>query len=42
MPVAGGHSSGNLINLAQANALALMPVGHDAAANSVIRVLRID
>ncbi len=42
MPVAGGHSSGNLINLAQANALALMPVGHDAAANSVTRVLRID
>jgi molybdopterin molybdotransferase len=42
MPVAGGHSSGNLINLAQANALALMPVSQNAAANSVIRVLRID
>ncbi len=42
MPVAGGHSSGNLINLAQANALALMPVGQNAAAHSVIRVLRID
>jgi molybdopterin molybdotransferase len=42
MPVAGGHSSGNLINLAQANSLAMLPVGCDAAANSVIQILRID
>ncbi len=42
MPVAGGHNSGNLINLAQANALALMPAGCDVAANSVIQILRID
>jgi molybdopterin molybdotransferase len=42
MPVAGGHSSGNLINLAQANALAMLPVGQNAAAGSVVRVLMID
>ena len=41
-PVAGGHSSGNLINLARANALALLPVGQNAAAGSVVRVLMID
>jgi molybdopterin molybdotransferase len=42
MPVAGGHSSGNLINLAQANALAMLPVGQNAVAGSVVRVLMID
>jgi molybdopterin molybdotransferase len=42
MPVAGGHSSGNLINLARANALALLPVGQNATAGSVVRVLMID
>jgi molybdopterin molybdotransferase len=42
MPVAGGHSSGNLINLAQANALTMLPVGQNAAAGSVVRVLMID
>ncbi len=42
VPVAGGHSSGNLINLAQANALALVPVSQNAATNSVIRILKID
>jgi molybdopterin molybdotransferase len=42
MLVAGGHSSGNLINLARANALALLPVGQNATAGSVVRVLMID
>lgn len=37
LPVGGGHSSGNLINLAQANALAMLPIGQSiiAAGNSV-------
>ncbi|MEL6248118.1 MAG: gephyrin-like molybdotransferase Glp [Cyanobacteria bacterium J06627_15] len=36
-PAAGGHSSGNLVNLSQANALAVMPVGETylSAASSV-------
>ncbi len=42
VPVAGGHSSGNLINLAQANALALLPVGQNAIAGSVVQVLMIN
>jgi molybdopterin molybdotransferase len=42
MPVAGGNSSGNLINLARANALAMLPVGQNAVAGSVVRVLMID
>ncbi len=41
MPVAGGHNSGNLINLALANGLALMPVGVQQvlAGNEVVVLL---
>jgi molybdopterin molybdotransferase len=42
MPVAGGHSSGNLINLAWANALALVPVGQNVTNGDVLRVLMIN
>jgi molybdopterin molybdotransferase len=37
VPVGGGHSSGNLINLAQANALGMLSIGQNiiAAGNSV-------
>ena len=39
----GSHSSGNLINLAQTNGLAIVPVGEKAiAANSEVRVLLVD
>lgn len=39
--VAGGHSSGNLINLAQANALAIVPVGTPIATGAPVRVMPI-
>jgi molybdopterin molybdotransferase len=42
MPMDGGHSSGNLINLARANALAMLPAGQNAVAGNVVRVLMID
>jgi molybdopterin molybdotransferase len=38
-PVAGGHNSGNLINLAQANALALLAVGGDRTIGTEVPVL---
>jgi molybdopterin molybdotransferase len=38
-PVAGGHNSGNLINLAQANALALLEVNGDRAIGAEVPVL---
>jgi molybdopterin molybdotransferase len=38
-PVAGGHNSGNLINLAQANALALLEVDGDRAIGAEVPVL---
>jgi molybdopterin molybdotransferase len=41
MPVAGGHSSGNLINLARANALAMLPIGQNAVAGNAIQILLI-
>jgi molybdopterin molybdotransferase len=41
-PVAGGHSSGNLINLARANALAMLPIGQSVEAGGTVRVLMID
>jgi molybdopterin molybdotransferase len=41
-PVAGGHNSGNLINLAGANALAKLPVGQNAVANDAVQVLLIN
>jgi molybdopterin molybdotransferase len=41
MPVAGGHSSGNLINLARANALAMLPVGRNAVAGDAVQILLI-
>ncbi len=41
MPVAGGHSSGNLINLAWANALVMLPIGQNAVAGSVVQILLI-
>ncbi|WP_448561757.1 molybdopterin molybdotransferase MoeA [Trichothermofontia sp.] len=37
--VAGGHSSGNLINLAHANALAIVPVGTAIAAGNPVQVM---
>jgi molybdopterin molybdotransferase len=41
-PVAGGHNSGNLINLALANGLALLPVGvQQIAAGQAVTVLLI-
>lgn len=40
--VAGGHSSGNLISLAQANALAIVPVGTPIAAGEPVRVMLIN
>jgi molybdopterin molybdotransferase len=41
MPVAGGHNSGNLINLARANALAMLPVGRSVDAGSAVQILLI-
>jgi molybdopterin molybdotransferase len=41
MPVAGGHNSGNLINLARANALAMLPVGQNAVAGDAVQILLI-
>lgn len=39
----GGHSSGNLINLARTNALAVVPIGtQQIGAGDPIRILRID
>ncbi|WP_036485635.1 gephyrin-like molybdotransferase Glp [Myxosarcina sp. GI1] len=39
----GSHSSGNLINLAQTNALAVIPVGQKSIApDEVVRVMRLD
>jgi molybdopterin molybdotransferase len=40
-PVAGGHNSGNLINLARANALAMLPVGQSVGAGSAVQILLI-
>jgi molybdopterin molybdotransferase len=41
-PVAGGHNSGNLINLAQANALALLPIGtFQVSAGDVVSILHL-
>jgi len=40
--VAGGHSSGNLVNLAQANALAMVPVGATIVAGDPVRVMPLD
>jgi molybdopterin molybdotransferase len=41
-PVAGGHNSGNLINLAQANALALLPIGtFQVSTGTVVSVLHL-
>ncbi len=38
--VAGGHSSGNLINLAQANALAMVPIGQNMiSAGTSVQIL---
>ncbi len=42
MPVAGGHSSGNLINLARANALAMLPIGQNAITGQSVQILLID
>jgi molybdopterin molybdotransferase len=42
-PMVGGHNSGNLINLALANGLALLPVGvSQVAAGATVTVLRIN
>ncbi len=41
-PVAGGHNSGNLINLALANGLAILPIGvQQVAAGQTVTVLTI-
>ncbi len=41
-PAAGGHSSGNLINLAQTNGLAVLPIEHPfVAAGQPVQVLAI-
>jgi molybdopterin molybdotransferase len=41
-PVVGGHNSGNLINLAQANTLALLPIGtFQVSVGDVISVLHL-
>jgi molybdopterin molybdotransferase len=41
MPVVGGHSSGNLINLARANALAMLSVGQNTVAGEAVQILLI-
>jgi molybdopterin molybdotransferase len=42
-PMAGGHNSGNLINLALASGLALLPIGiNQVAAGDTVTVLRIN
>jgi molybdopterin molybdotransferase len=42
-PVAGGHNSGNLINLAQANALAMIPINtQQVPAGSSITLLQLN
>jgi molybdopterin molybdotransferase len=42
-PMTGGHNSGNLINLALANGLALLPIGiNQVAAGDTVTVLRIN
>jgi molybdopterin molybdotransferase len=41
-PVAGGHSSGNLINLATANALGMVPIGQSTiTTGSLVQILLI-
>jgi molybdopterin molybdotransferase len=41
-PVSGGHSSGNLINLAKANALAMVPIGQSTiVAGSLVQILML-
>jgi len=40
-PAFGSHSSGNLINLAQTNGLAILPISQSMAAGEPVQVLRI-
>jgi molybdopterin molybdotransferase len=40
-PASGSHSSGNLINLAQTNGLAVLPIGQPIAAGEAVQVLWI-